>query len=60
MSATFRKVFMVGTMPENNYEDSEVLTIKEGQTDDEAFAQAIAAYGDDEEFYIDTEADCKG
>ena len=47
-----RIVMCKGTWPENGYEDFEVFEVKENETDQTAIDRAIAAYSEEESFYI--------
>jgi hypothetical protein len=44
---------LVGTFPEDNYADSPIFEVREGESDEDAIARAVVLYGDGCEFYIE-------
>lgn len=49
---TMRAVFLVGTWPENDYEDIKVRIIEDGESDEYAIKKAKLAYGENGDYYI--------
>jgi hypothetical protein len=47
-----KKVWCVGTWPEDNYADFLVCDVREGETEEEAIARAKLLYSPDDKFYI--------